>query len=141
MSIQQFNDGIIEEFRRRAGKVGGAFEGANLLLLTTSGARTGLSRTNPLMYFDDDRRYLIVASYAGAPANPPWYYNLVAHPDVSVEMGAERFIARAEVLAEPERTALFAGIAARNPTFAEYQRKTTRLIPVVALYRHETPLN
>ena len=92
------NKAIIEEFRAHAGKVGGAFAGATLLLLTTTGAKTGLSRTNPLMYFVDNDRYLVVASYAGAPRNPPWYYNLISNPTVGVEIGIEQFTARAEAL-------------------------------------------
>jgi deazaflavin-dependent oxidoreductase (nitroreductase family) len=106
------------------------------LLLTTTGAKTGLSRTNPLMYFVDNDRYLVVASYAGAPRNPPWYYNLISNPTVGVEIGIEQFTARAEALPEPERSVQFAKIASAISTFAEYQRKTTRAIPMVALYRH-----
>jgi len=136
MDLQAYNKTIIEEFRAHGGKVGGPFAGATLLLLTTTGAKTGLSRTNPLMYFGDNDRYLVAASYAGAPSNPPWFYNLITNPTVGVEIGNERFTARAEVLPEPERAVQFAKIASAYPTFAEYQRKTTRAIPIVALYRH-----
>jgi deazaflavin-dependent oxidoreductase (nitroreductase family) len=135
MAVSEFNKSIIEEFRSHDGKVGGSFAGSTLLLLTTTGARSGNPHTNPVMYFADQDRYLIIASYAGAPTNPPWYYNLIAHPVVDVEMGTERFKARAEVIGEPERSKLYANIAAAKPAFAEYQRKTTRPIPVIALYR------
>ena len=135
MAVNEFNKSIIAEFRSHGGKVGGPFAGSTLLLLTTTGARSGNPHTNPVMYFVDQDRYLIVASHAGAPTNPPWYYNLIAHPVVEVEMGTERFKARAEVVGEPERSTLYANIAAAKPAFAEYQRKTTRPIPVIALYR------
>ena len=135
MDIQAYNTSIIEEFRTGAGKVGGPFQGATLLLLTTKGARTGLSRTNPLAYLEDEGRYVVFASYAGAPTDPPWYHNLIAHPKVSVEMGTERFEAEAEVVTEPERTRLYDRIVTIMPGFADYQRKTSRVIPVIALRR------
>jgi deazaflavin-dependent oxidoreductase (nitroreductase family) len=135
MDIQEFNNAIIEEFRANGGKVGGQFEGAPLLLLTTTGAKTGLSRTNPLVYLAVGDRQVIVASYAGAPTNPPWYHNLIANPDVGVEVGAERFDARAEVVDEPERSELYEKMVAVMPIFSEYQSKTTRTIPVIALRR------
>jgi len=137
LDLQKYNQSNIEEFRANAGRLGGPFEGATMLLLTTVGAKTGLSRTNPLMYFADGNRYLIAASYAGGPNNPPWYYNLLATPIVEVEMGTERFQARAEILNEPERATLYARIASTYPMFAEYQRQTTRPIPVIALYRQQ----
>jgi deazaflavin-dependent oxidoreductase (nitroreductase family) len=135
MDMQDFNKQIIEEFRANGGKVGGQFQGAPLLLLTTTGAKTGKKRVNPLAYLADGDRYVIIASYAGAPSNPPWYHNLVANPDVTVEVGRERFDARAEVVAEPQRTQLYKKMAAIMPPFAEYERKTTRKIPVIALSR------
>jgi len=135
MDIQQMNRQIIEEFRANDGKVGGQFEGAPLLLLTTTGAKTGKTRVNPLAYLLDGERYVIIASYAGAPANPPWFHNLVAHPDVTVEVGRDKFDARAEVLDEPDRTRLYRKMASIMPPFAEYERKTARKIPVVALHR------
>jgi len=135
MDLRKYNESIIEEFRTHAGRVGGPFANATLLLLTTTGAKSGLPRINPLAYFKDGIRYLIIASYAGAPNNPPWYYNLIANPSATVEMGTEQFSVRAEVLDEPERTAQYNRIAAAVPTFAEYQSKTTRTIPMLALYR------
>ena len=106
-----------------------------MVLLTTTGAKSGIARTNPLVYLADGERYVIIASYAGGPNNPPWYYNLVANPDVGVEIGTQRFTARAEVLGEPDRSRLYHKMAAVMPAFAEYERKTTRTIPVVALRR------
>ena len=135
MDIQDYNKQIIDEFRANGGTVGGQFANAQLLLLTTVGAKTGQARVNPLAYFNDGDRYLIVASYAGAPTNPPWYFNLVANPTVEVEVGNERFSAMARVLAEPERTEQYAKIAAASAAFAEYARKTSRAIPVIALRR------
>jgi deazaflavin-dependent oxidoreductase (nitroreductase family) len=137
MDIHELNRTVIEEFRARAGKVSGQFEGVPLLLLTTVGARSGLSRTNPLAYFADGDRYVIIASYAGAPINPPWFYNLKANAVVEVEMGTERFQARAEVMNEPERTDVYQKLASAAPIFAEYQSKTSRTIPVVVLQRHQ----
>ena len=134
MDIQEMNKAIIEEFRANEGKVGGQFAGAPLLLLTTAGAKTGLSRTNPLVYLKDNDHYVIIASYAGAPHNPPWYHNLTANPEVEVEVGSERFTARAVVTGEPDRSDLYQRAELVMPAFAEYKSKTTRTIPVIALY-------
>ena len=135
MDIQDYNKQIIDEFRANGGMVGGQFANAQLLLLTTVGVKTGQARVNPLAYFNDGDRYLIVASYAGAPTNPPWFFNLVANVTVDVEVGSERFSATARVLAEPERTEQYKKIAAASAAFAEYARKTSRAIPVIALRR------
>lgn len=135
MDLQEMNKTIIDEFRAKNGKVSGQFEGAPLLLLTTIGAKSGLSRTNPLVYLTDNDRYVIIASYAGAPANPPWYYNLKANPVVEVEVGDQHFKARAEVLEEPERSNLYQKAASVMPAFSDYQRKTKRTIPVIALHQ------
>ena len=135
MDMQEFNNTIIAEFRANAGVVGGQFEKVPLLLLTTTGAKSGISRTIPLAYLADGDRQVIFASFAGAPKNPPWYNNLIANPNVGVEVGAQRFEARAEILEEPERTELYEKMAAAVPTFADYQNKTTRTIPVIALVR------
>jgi deazaflavin-dependent oxidoreductase (nitroreductase family) len=129
------NDRIIEEFRANGGKVGGPFEGAPVLLLTCTGARTGATRVNPMMYLDDGKRLYVFASKAGAPTNPDWYHNLVAHPRASVEVGEERFDVTASVLAGAERDEIYERHAALYPGFAEYQAMTTRTIPVVALER------
>ena len=133
--MNDWNRQIIEEFHANGGKVGGPFEGATLLLLTTTGAKSGLSRTTPLVYMADGERLVIFASKAGAPTSPDWYYNLVAHPTVTVEVGTEKFNASATVVSGEERDRLYAQQAAKAPNFAEYQQKTTRVIPVVVLER------
>lgn len=135
MDIGDINRAVIEEFRANGGKVGGQFENTQLLLLNTLGAKSGLARTNPLAYFTDSNDLVIIASYAGAPVNPPWYYNLRANPDVEVEVGSEKFTAHAEIMPEPERTKMYEKLAAAAPVFAGYQAKTTRKIPVVRLKR------
>jgi deazaflavin-dependent oxidoreductase (nitroreductase family) len=135
VDMNEFNKGIIDEFRKNKGKVGGPFENAHMLLLTTKGAKTGKTRVNPLAYLPDGKRYVIIASFAGAPNNPPWYHNLVANPDVSVEVGTEKVNVHATVLGEPDRTNLYKKMAAAMPPFAEYEKKTTRKIPVIALTR------
>lgn len=133
--MNDWNKAIIEEFRANDGKVGGHFANMSLLLLHTTGAKSGLPRLNPLAYVADGERLVIVASKGGAPSHPAWYYNLVANPQVSVEVGTEQFQARATVAQEPERTELYEKVTARYPGFAEYRRKTTRVIPVVILTR------
>src|SRR5262245_25557713 len=102
--MSDWNKGIIEEFRANQGKVGGYFEHTPLLLLHTKGAKSGLERINPVAYFTDDGRYVVIASKGGADTSPDWYYNLVANPDVSVEVGTEQFQAMAAPASEPERT-------------------------------------
>lgn len=133
--MNEWNKAIIKEFRENEGKVGGQFADTPLLLLHTTGAKTGLERVNPVAYLVDGDRYVVFASKAGAPTNPDWYHNLVANPEVGVEVGTEQFQALATVAEEPERTQLFDRMASRNPGFAEYQRNTTRVIPVVILTR------
>ena len=130
-----WNKAIIEEFRANGGKVGGPFANMPLLLLHTTGAKSGQTRVNPVAYIPDGDRLVVAASKAGAPTNPDWYHNIAASPDVKVEVGADSFSAQATIVDEPERTALFAKMAARNPGFAEYERKTSRVIPVIALSR------
>jgi deazaflavin-dependent oxidoreductase (nitroreductase family) len=131
--MNDFNQSIIDEFRANHGKVGGQFEGAPMLLLTTTGAKSGQARTVPVVYLADGNRYLVFASKAGAPTNPDWYHNLVANPTVSVEVGSDRFDANAVVLTGDERDRLYAKQAELLPGFQEYQKNTTRIIPVVAL--------
>ncbi len=132
-----WNSKVIAEFRANGGKVGGPFEGAPLLLLTTTGAKSGQRRTTPLVYMPDSNSMIIFASKAGAPTNPDWYHNLVAHPQATVEVGTETFDVTATVTTDEERDRLYALQAQRNPGFAEYQAKTTRKIPVIALKRRE----
>jgi len=133
--MSDWNKKIIEEFRANDGKVGGPFENMTLLLLHSTGAKSGLPRLNPVAYMADGDRYVIIASKGGADSNPDWFYNLVANPQVSVEVGIEKFQALAEVVEEPERTELFDRMSTLYPGFAAYQRKTERVIPVVVLTR------
>jgi deazaflavin-dependent oxidoreductase (nitroreductase family) len=133
--VSGWNAKIIEEFRNNEGRVGGQFEGAPLLLLTTTGRRTGQPRTTPVMYLPGDGRLLVFASKGGAPTHPDWYHNLVADPHVTVEVGTESYPAHATVLNGEERDLLYAEQSRRYPGFATYQRNTTRIIPVVALVR------
>ena len=133
MAANDFNSRVMAEFRENDGKVGGGFEGSPLLILTTKGARSGQTRENPLMYLPDGDRMFVFASKAGGPTSPDWYHNLVANPDASVEVGAETVQVKATVLTADERDSVYAKQAALYPQFAEYQAKTTRTIPVVAL--------
>lgn len=134
MDFKAWNAQIIEEFRANAGKVGGPFEGAPLLLLHNVGAKSGEARVNPLMYLPKGEDAVLFASMAGAPRNPDWYYNVRANPDVAVEIGTETIPMRAQVIDEgPERDALYAEQAELYPQFAEYEQKTDRTIPVVVL--------
>ncbi|MGD0876844.1 MAG: nitroreductase family deazaflavin-dependent oxidoreductase [Anaerolineales bacterium] len=136
MSVQNDrNLGIIQEFRANGGKVGGPFAGKSLLLLHTIGAKSREPRINPVACIRDGDRLVVIASKGGAPTNPDWYYNLRANPLVTVETGSEQFQARASVATESERTRLYDQMVAMMPGFAEYQRKTTRIIPVIILTR------
>jgi deazaflavin-dependent oxidoreductase (nitroreductase family) len=130
-----WNEKIIEEFRANAGKVGGPFEGKSLLLLHTVGAKSGQERVNPVACTRDGDRLVIIASKGGAPTNPDWYYNILAHPQVTVETGVEQFKAQAVVTPEPDRTRLYNKMVEMMPGFAEYQQKTRRIIPVITLTR------
>ena len=132
-----WNRQTIEEFRASGGKVGGMWEGRPLLLLTTTGAKSGQRHTTPTMYLADGDRLLVFASKGGAPTNPAWYHNLLAHPEVTVEVGSKTYEATATVLSGEERDRLYARQAERFPQFAEYQAKTSRKIPVIALERRK----
>lgn len=131
--MNDFNRTVIEEFRANDGKVGGPFEGAPVLLLTATGAKTGERRTTPVMYLPDGERMVIFASFGGAPTNPAWYHNLVANPSASVEVGPETVEVDAVETSGEERDRLFRRQAELYPQFAEYEQKTTRQIPVIAL--------
>jgi deazaflavin-dependent oxidoreductase (nitroreductase family) len=133
--VSEWNRAIIDEFRANHGKVGGSFAGAPLLLLHTTGAKTGQERVSPMMYLADGDRLLVFASKAGAPTNPDWYHNLVAKPTATVDVGDETFAVTATVVTGAERDRLYAKQAALYPGFKEYEEKTTRTIPVVALER------
>jgi len=132
---KEYNRKLIEDFRANRGASDGPFAGRPLLLLTTIGAKTGQRRTTPMMYVPDGERLLVIASNAGAPAHPDWYRNLLAHPEVTVEVGAETFDARAKVLEGAERQRLWDSIVASYPFFTEHQAKISREIPLVALER------
>ena len=133
--VNDWNAQIITEFRANQGKLGGQFEGAPMLLLHTTGAKSGQQRVNPMMYLELDGRRYVFASKAGADTNPDWYHNLVASSAVTVEVGAETYEATAAALAEDERSRIYAEQASRYPGFAEYAAKTSRVIPVVELTR------
>jgi deazaflavin-dependent oxidoreductase (nitroreductase family) len=129
------NSEIIDEFRANGGKVGGPFEGATLLLLHTTGAKSGKERINPVMTFDFDGKLLIVGSYAGADVDPAWLHNLRANPDAHIEIGTDAFDVRARELPADERDAVYPRIVEQAPGFGGYQSKTDRIIPVVELQR------
>ncbi|SEK41173.1 nitroreductase family deazaflavin-dependent oxidoreductase [Nonomuraea pusilla] len=130
-----FNQQVIEEFRANGGRVGGMFEGSPLVLLTTTGARSGRPVTSPVMYLSDGERYVVIASNGGADNHPAWYHNLRANPVATAEVGAETFEVKAEFVEGEERDALYARMVEQAAGFAEYEARTTRRIPVVALYR------
>ncbi|MCB0018056.1 MAG: nitroreductase family deazaflavin-dependent oxidoreductase [Anaerolineales bacterium] len=130
-----FNQQVIDEFRANEGQVGGYFANSTLLLLHSTGAKSGQPRLNPLVTMPVGDDYVIIASKGGAPTNPDWYYNLVANPEAEIEVGAERFPVRARLAEEPERTLLYQQVAAQFPAFAEYEKKAGRTIPVFVLNR------
>ncbi len=131
-----FTESLIADFRAHGGRVS---SGRSVALLTTTGAKSGQPRLVPVVYSRDGGRYVIVASKGGAPTNPAWYQNLVAHPVVTLEVGRETFEARATTVEGAERDRLFAAHAAANPNFNDYQQRTTRVLPVVLLERVGTP--
>jgi deazaflavin-dependent oxidoreductase (nitroreductase family) len=128
-----FNEQVIKEFHENAGVVGGMFEGMSLLLLHDKGAKSGKPYIHPLVYHDEDGRYLIFASKGGAPENPAWYHNLKAHPDARIEVGTEAIDVTATELAGEERDRVFRAQMERAPQFAQYEKNTERVIPVIAL--------
>jgi deazaflavin-dependent oxidoreductase (nitroreductase family) len=132
-SVTDFNATVIAEFRANGGRVGGNFEGAPLLLLHSRGARSGEPRVHPMMYLRDGGRYLVFASKAGADTNPAWYHNLLAHPDAKIEVGSDEIAVHATELEGAERDELYAEQARLYPAFADYERRTSRTIPVMAL--------
>ena len=129
----EFNKGVVEQFRANGGQVPG--RKYPLILLTTTGAKSGLPRTNPLNYSTDGDRIVVIASKAASPTHPDWYHNLVAHPEATIEIGAEKFPVRAKVAEGEERERLFNAQAALMPFFAEYQQQTARQIPVIVFER------
>lgn len=130
--MSDWNAGIITEFRKNHGKVGGMFQGAPLLLINHTGKRTRKVRINPVMYLKDGNRYLVFGSKGGSDTHPDWYHNLKAHPDVQIEVGDEKIDVHAEEINGAERDRLYAKQASLYPQFAQYQQKTKRIIPVIA---------
>ncbi len=129
-----FNDDLVADFRANGKVTTGPFVGRDVLLLTTKGARSGAERTSPLVYSRDGDRYVIIASKGGAPTNPGWFHNLRADPVVTIELGGQRFAARAnEAAPESERRRLYDQHSVKNPGFRDYEKKTSRRIPVVTL--------
>jgi len=134
-AADDFNEKIIDEFRANGGKVGGPFEGASLLLLHTTGAKTGRSRVKPLVYRRDGDRLVVFGTKGGSPTHPEWFYNVRANPRVTVEVGSDRFEADARVALPDERDRIWQLQTQDVPVFADYQKKTERTIPVVILER------
>ncbi|MCP3975371.1 MAG: nitroreductase family deazaflavin-dependent oxidoreductase [bacterium] len=128
-----WNDTIIDEFRASGGERAGNFAPGSLLLLHTVGARSGQPRVNPLVHLKDGERYLVVASYGGAPTHPAWYFNAKASPNLTIEVGGETIDVTAETLEPAERDDAYRRLAERYPFFADYALKTDRVIPVLAL--------
>lgn len=133
--MKELNKSIVEEFRANGGKVGGQFEGADLLLLTTTGAKSGQPRLAPLAYLTIDGKLIIIGSKAGADTNPDWVHNLRANPEAHIEVGTDSYDVIARELPRDERDALFAKVVAAAPGFGEYQSKTSRIIPLFELTR------
>lgn len=134
-TIKAFNDAIADEFRANGGKVGGQFEGADLLLLTTTGAKSGQQRVSPLAYFTIDGKVIVLGSFAGAPKDPAWVHNLRANPRAHVDLGTDAYDVTAHELPAAEREAIVPKVVAAAPVFAEYQSKTSRVIPLFELRR------
>jgi deazaflavin-dependent oxidoreductase (nitroreductase family) len=130
-----FNQQIIDEFRTNEGRVGGMFDGSPLVLLTTTGAKSGKQTTTPVMFVEDGDRYVVIASNGGADHNPAWYHNLRATPEATAEVGAQEFGVKAVFVDGEERDRLYARMVESAAQFAEYEAKTSRRIPVIALQR------
>jgi deazaflavin-dependent oxidoreductase (nitroreductase family) len=134
-ALNAMNQSIVDEFRANGGKVGGPFEGGTLLLLHTTGAKSGQPRLSPLAYLSVDGRMLIVGSFAGAPKDPAWVHNLRANPRARIEVGAEEYDVDVRELPAAEREAAYPRITEIAPVFADYQANTTRQIPLFELTR------
>ncbi len=135
--MSDFNHDLIADLRAHAGQASsGPFVGRQMIILSTTGAKTGQVRETPLVYSRDGDAIVIVASMSGAPRHPAWYHNLVAHPQVTIEIGGKRFEATAHVAEEAERRRLYDQHALTNPSFLEYEARTSRVIPVIVLQRH-----
>jgi deazaflavin-dependent oxidoreductase (nitroreductase family) len=134
-ALDDFNRGVVEEFRANGGKVGGPFEGGTLLLLHTTGAKSGKQRLSPLAYLTIDDKLLIIGSYAGAPKDPAWVHNLRADPKAHIEIGTDSYDVAVRELPDDERVAAYPKVTEIAPVFAEYQANTTRAIPLFELIR------
>lgn len=134
-SFNEMNRNVIDEFRATGGKAGGMFEGKPLVLVHHVGAKSGTERVTPLVPYLEDGRIFIIASKAGADTNPDWFHNLVAHPNTTVELGTETFPVTARVLSGAERDDIYAKQVAAQPQFGDYQKSTSRTIPVIELQR------
>src|SRR5271155_2453729 len=135
-ALQTFNQNLVDEFRANGGKVTGQFANADLLLLTTTGAKSGQARVSPLAYFRIDGKLIIIGSFAGADFNPAWVHNLRANPRAHIEVGTEAYDVTVRELPPAEREELFEKVSAASPGFAEYQSKTSRVIPLFELQRN-----
>ena len=133
--VNDWNKKVIDEFRANGGKVGGNFEGRTLLLLHTKGAKSRQERINPVAYTKDGDKFVVIASKGGAPNHPDWYHNIIANPQLTVEVGTEKFEVEAKVAEEPERSRLYDMMVEVMPGFADYKVKTKREIPVIVLKR------
>jgi deazaflavin-dependent oxidoreductase (nitroreductase family) len=133
--VNELNASIIEEFRSNDGKVGGPFAGQNMLLLETIGAKSHQPRINPLDYMKDGDAIVVIASKRGSHTNPDWYHNILAHPEVWLEVGTERFKAHATIPERQERDRLFDNFVKQAPVFGEHQKNTSRILPVIVLKR------
>jgi deazaflavin-dependent oxidoreductase (nitroreductase family) len=131
--MTDYNTPIIEEFRANQGKVGGPYAGKKMLLLHTTGRKSGNEHVVPVRYFDIDGQRIIAGSAAGATTDPQWYRNAVANPDVTIEIGEDTMPVHAEVIGEPARSAYWEEVVADDPGFGEYPKKTSRVIPLLAL--------
>ena len=134
-AVNDFNTRIMEEFHANGGKVSGRFSGVDILILTTTGRKSGQTRWNPLAYSKDGDRYVIVASKGGAPTSPDWYHNLVANSSAVIEVGDDVIPVEATVASGAERDRLYAHMAEKMPAFSQYEKNTTRRIPIVVLTR------
>ena len=136
-TMKAFNNSIVDEFRANGGKVGGPFEGATLLLLTTTGAKSGQPRLAPLAYLTIDGKTIIIGSKAGADTNPDWVHNLRANPRAHIEVGTAEYDVVARELPPEERDETYPKVVALRPQFGDYQKRTTRVIPLFELQRTE----
>jgi deazaflavin-dependent oxidoreductase (nitroreductase family) len=135
MSMNDFNSDVINEFRANEGKVGGGFEGASMVLVHHTGARSGTERVTPLVYRSEGDGWVIFASKAGAPDNPDWYHNLKAHPATTIEVGSEKVDVTASEVTGAQRDRIWDTQKAEAPQFAEYEASTDRIIPVILFER------